>query len=226
MKFLVPVGGVTEGVYGILTAPNHKGIPAGIRAGLPWAADVGCIDGPSFVKRASFDAVFDWLQNDMMPYKDSCLFIAGFDIVGDSVGSLETFGEFSRYFVSGGWPWAYVAQNGAEDLPIPADAAAVFVGGVPMEDRTYSTASHYGGQQRPMDWKESMEAVSVVKRAQTMGKHIHVGRVNWQRKYNLFNVLEGSEHFTCDGTRTKKDGTERTIKAWRGYEAQPPLLTI
>lgn len=226
MRFLVPVGGVTEGVYGILTAPNHKGVPAGIKAGLPWAADVGCIDGPSFVKRADFAAVLDWLNNDMMPYRANCLFIAGFDIVGDSVGSLETFEEFARYFVSGNWPWAYVAQNGAENLPIPDEAAAVFIGGVQMEDRTYSTARHYGGQYRPMDWKESMEAVEVVKRAQAMGKRIHIGRVNWQRKYNLFRVLEGSEHFTCDGTRTKKDGTEKTLAAWRAYESQPPLIKI
>ena len=145
MRFLAPVGGNVN-AYGILTAPNHKGVPAGIKAGLPWAADVGCLDGPSFVKRADFNAVFDWLQNDMMPYKDTCIFVAGFDIVGDSAGSLETFEEFGRYFVAGGWPWAYVAQNGAENLTIPDDAAAVFVGGVPMDDRTYSTARQYGGQ--------------------------------------------------------------------------------
>ena len=226
MRFLVPIGGVTEGVFGVITAPNHKGVPAGIRAGLPWAADVGCIEGPDFVKRANLAAVMDWLKNCMMPYKESCLFIAGFDIVGDSVGSLESFEEFSRYFISGGWPWAYVAQNGAEDLPIPSEAAAVFIGGVPMEDRDYSTARHYGGQYRQMEWKESPEAVTVIKRAQQMGKHIHIGRVNWKRRYELFNVLEGSEHFTCDGTRTRYDGSKKAINAWRAYEAQRPLITI
>lgn len=227
MRFLVPVGGVTD-CYGIITAPNHKGIPAGIKAGLPWAADVGCLQGPSFVKKANFDTVMQWLNSDMMPYKDQCIFVAGFDVVGDSVATLETYEEFSRYFISGTarWPFAYVAQNGAEDLPIPESCAAVFVGGVPMDGKTYQKSAEYGGQHHALDWKESMEAVSVIKRAQAVGKHIHIGRVNWRRKYNIFNVLRGSENFTCDGTRTRNEGTEKTIKAWRGYENQRPLITI
>lgn len=225
MKFLLPVGGVTDG-HGIITAPNHKGVPAGIKAGLPWAADVGCLQGPDFVKKANFDDVFRWLNDDMKPYAENCIFIAGFDIVGDSVATLETYEEFSRYFISDGWPVAYVAQNGAENLPIPADCTAVFIGGVVMDGRFYRKSKSLDGKLHPLDWKESMEAVSVIKRAQNMGKHIHIGRVNWQRKYNLFNCLTGSENFTCDGTRTRKDGTEKTIRAWNNYMAQPPLVTI
>lgn len=221
MKFLVPVGGLTTGVYGIITAPNHGGVVAGIKAGLPWAADVGCIDGPSFVKRIDFEETLRWLNDDMSPYIDKCLFIAGADIVGNAESTYEAYEEFNRYFISAGWPFAYVTQNGAEHLPIPDSASAVFVGGIPNGKTGIGRQGLY-----QLDWKDSMASVSVIKRAQAMGKHIHIGRVNWKRRYDLFNVLAGSEHFTCDGTRTRFDGSKKTITAWRGYEAQRPLITI
>jgi hypothetical protein len=203
MRFLVPVGGVVD-AYGVITAPNHKGIPAGIKAGLPWAADVGCLDGPAYVKRINWQALIPWLKT-MEPYRAQCLFIAGGDIVADAAATLEAYEEVTRYF--GHWPAAYVIQNGAENLPIPDDCSAVFLGG-------------------DTEYKESMTAVSVIKRAQAMGKHIHIGRVNWARRYDLFNVLNGSEFFTCDGTRTRYDGIEKTMAAWQAYEAQRPLITI
>ena len=71
-----------------------------------------------------------------------------------------------------------------------------------------------------------MAAVSVIKRAQRAGKHIHIGRVNWGRRYRLFAVLQGSEDFTYDGTRSRYDGREKTLRAWRGYEAQSPLFGL
>jgi len=207
MKFLVPVGGITDGVFGIITAPNHRGIPAGIKAGLPWAADVGCLSGPAYVKKADIGKTLDWLAASMMQYQSQCLFIAGFDVVGNAIDTLDAYQEFARYFSAGGWPLAYVVQNGAELLPIPEDVAAIFLGG-------------------DTEYKESMTAVSVIKRAQATGKHIHIGRVNWKRRYDLFSVLEGSENFTCDGTRTRYDGTEKTMRAWQGYESQRPLIVI
>lgn len=205
MKFLYPVGGV-EDAPGIITAPNHGGVVAGIKAGLPWAVDAGCLEGPPYVKRVDFPELFEWLRL-VRPYRQRCLFVAAGDIVGDAVATLETYEEFARYFLSAGWPFAYVAQNGAESLPIPETAGAVFIGG-------------------DTEWKESMAAVSVIRRAQAMGKHIHIGRVNWRRRYELFRVLSGSEDFTCDGTRTRFDGVDKTIAAWEGYMAQPPLVTI
>lgn len=242
MRFLVPVGGVTEGVYGIITAPNHKGVPAGIKAGLPWAADLGCLIGPSFVKRASVDAVFSprevknkkgevirvlpsWVE-EMRQYKATCLFLAGFDVVGNAQDTIDAYEEISTRFIDLEWPVAYIAQNGAENLPIPDSCAAVFIGGVEIEGRTYTRKRNYDGHHYPLDWKESLEAVSVIKRAQAMGKHIHIGRVNHGRKYDLFNVLAGSELFTCDGTRTQKDGTEKTLVAWAEYEQRQMLLKI
>lgn len=215
MKELAPVGGRTK-AWGIITAPNHKGIPADIKAGKPWAADLGCLQGPDFVKRIDISAVAEWLPK-MLPYRQKCLFLAGGDIVGDAESTLETYTEFEHYFSD--WPLAYIAQNGAEVLPIPESCAAVFIAGVPIPGRILRNG-------KEMDWKDSPEAVEVIRRAQAMGKHIHIGRVNWHRRFKIFQVLNGYEKFTFDGTRTRFDGTEKTIKAWQEYQLQPPLITI
>lgn len=215
MKPLAAVGGEVDS-FGIITAPNHLGIPAGIKAGKPWAADLGCLDGPDFVKRIDFYKTLEWLKT-MEPYKSTCLFIAGADIVGNVSATLEAYEEFKRYFED--WSLAYVAQNGAENLPIPEDCVTVFIGGVPIAGRNLKNG-------KLMDWKDSPEAVSVIKRAQEMGKKIHIGRLNWYRRYKIFTILEGYENFTFDGTRTRYDGTEKTLRAWNDYGKQPPLFRI
>lgn len=195
MKFLAPIGGLTT-AYGIVTAPNHWGIPLDIKRGKFWAGDLGCLMGPNYVKKIDFNALPVWLSK-MEYYRSRCLFLAGGDIVENAEATLETYEEFKSYF--DGWPMAYVAQNGAEALPIPSDCVAVFIGG--------DTA-----------WKESYEAVLVINRAQSAGKHIHIGRVNWWRRYELFRALPGSEKFTCDGTRPRYDGVQKTLEAWGDYE--------
>lgn len=55
----------------------------------------------------------------MLPHRSKCLFLAVPDIVGNAIDTLEAYTEFERYFAA--WPLAYVAQNGAEDLPIPVN---------------------------------------------------------------------------------------------------------
>lgn len=204
MKFLVSHGGELNGAFGVMTSPQHKGVPAAIKDGVPWAGDLGCLDGPDYVKRIDFRRAIEWLK-EMEPYREQCMFIAGADVVGKAQDTLDAFEEFGRYFA--GWPLAYVVQNGAEHLPFPAGISAIFLGG-------------------DTEYKESMTAVSVIKRAQAAGLHIHIGRVNWRRRYDLFRVLEGSDQFTCDGTRQRYDGVEKALDAWLNYESQPPLITI
>ena len=203
MKFLYPGGGATS-AYGIITAPNHKGIPADIVRGKLWGGDLGCLQGPAYVKKINFSAVANWLPN-MMPYRANCLFLAGFDVVCDAQATLDAYEEYQDYFL--GWPLAYVAQNGAENLPIPVTCAAVFIGG--------DTA-----------WKESYEAVTVIQRAQALGKHIHVGRVNWWRRYELFRALPGAELFTCDGNRQRYDGREKSLAAWTEYQEKVAIRQL
>lgn len=100
-----------------------------------------------------------------------------------------------------------MAQDGSENYDIPLSASALFIGG--------STA-----------WKESQAAIEMIQRAQGRGLHIHIGRVNYGRRYRMFSVLEGSEQFTCDGTRQRFEGIERTLKAWKQYEDQKPLIKL
>lgn len=202
--FLLPVGGVIDYRFGILTAPNHFGIVAGIVAGMPWAADLGCTDGPGYIKRIDVSKTVEWLAK-MEPYRSTCLFLAGGDVVGNAAKTLELYAGFASNFP--GWPVAYIAQDGSESLTIPETCAAVFIGG--------ST-----------DWKLSASAITVIRKAQTIGKRIHIGRVNWGARYNHFNLLEGSEDFTCDGTRTRFDGTKKTMAAWAGYQSQSPLFNL
>lgn len=220
MKELAPVGGATKS-WGVITAPNHKGIPLGIKQGKSFGIDPGCLDGPSFVKRVNLSALLDYLPI-LEPYKAQCLFLAVPDVVGNSEETLNAYEEFRRYFTD--WPLAYVAQNGSENLPIPEDCQAVFIGGMPMLDRPLKVQKN--GKIVYMDWKDSPEAASVIKRAIAMGKHIHIGRVNWYRRFKIFTTLDGYENFTFDGTRTRYDGSDKAIQAWQDYQLQRPLVTI
>ena len=198
MKFLIPIGGSIDTSFGILTSPHH-GTTSGIHDGALWAADNG-----AFTKGFQPQKYFNWLDR-MMPYRDECLFVTVPDIVGDAIQTLDNWRHWVRYF--DGWSLAFVAQDGQENLSMPRGFDTLFIGG--------ST-----------EWKESQGAIDCIKRAQDMRKHIHIGRVNWKRRYNLFNVLDGSIMFTCDGTRTRFDGKDKTLKAWRSYMAQRPLITI
>lgn len=198
MRFLIPVGGVIDHVYGILTSYQHRGIPAGVAAGLLWAGDNCAFTG--------FDAnrFVEWLKQ-MRAYRSTCLFIAVPDVVGDAAATLARYAVWSE--VMDGWPLAYVAQNGSENYEIPLNVSALFVGGT-------------------TEWKESTAAIEVIQRALERNLHIHIGRVNYWRRFSMFQVLKGSDKFTCDGTRTRFEGIERTLKAWRSYESQQPLIEL
>lgn len=199
MRFLVPIGGDVSGSFGVLTSPGHNGIPKGIYDGLPWAAD-----NQAFTQGFDPDHYFRWLEK-MEPYRDTCLFVVVPDVVGDAIQTLDNFRYWLPYFID--WPIAFAAQDGQENLSLPPYFDTLFIGG--------ST-----------EWKESQAAINVIKRAQSMRKHIHIGRVNWGRRYRLFSILRGADNFTCDGTRPRFEGVDKTLKAWRGYEAQPALIRI
>lgn len=183
-----------EGIHGIMTSYKHKGLPLGIVAGLPWAGDNCAFTG--------FDAqrFTDWMKR-MTPYRSTCLFVSVPDVVGDASETLERYAVWSQ--IMEGWPLAYVGQDGSEEYEIPPSASALFVGG-------------------NTEWKIGEGAREVIGKAQRMGMHIHIGRVNWWKRYRHFRLMEGSDEFTCDGTRTRFDGVERTLEAWREYEERTP----
>jgi hypothetical protein len=200
MRYLIPVGGVVDARFGVLTTWRHRGVPAGVCAGLPWAADNGAFNG-GFEP----DRFLAWLDI-LRAYRATCLFVAVPDVYADAAATAAAFGAWTSRLSP--WPLAYVAQDGQEDcdLPDPRLWDVLFVGG--------ST-----------QWKLSPAAVGVIRRAQRLGKRIHIGRVNYRRRYRYFRQLceseDSHEEWTCDGTRTRFEGVVRTLDAWAAYMAEP-----
>jgi hypothetical protein len=78
-----------------------------------------------------------------------------------------------------GYPAALVAQDGQESLPVPWDEFDVlFIGG--------STA-----------WKLGPQARRLLAEAKAHGKHVHMGRVNSERRYEYARAI-GCD--SADGT--------------------------
>lgn len=112
------------------------------------------------------------------PRRSDCLFVTVPDVVGSARRTSELFEHRDRW-VSDDWPIAYVAQDGAEDLPMPwGDMQALFIGGCDP-------------------WKDSKAAADLVKTARTLGIHVHVGRVNTPARFERFCDLDAQ---TCDGS--------------------------
>lgn len=193
MRCLLPVGGVVDHRFGILTNYNHKAVPLGIVEGMDWGGDVPIFSGMGFEPHK-------WIQwiYEMKPYRKTCLFMSCPDALGNAERTLVYYDYWRPYLNN--WPVAFVAQDGMEglDFPPPRKWDVLFVGG--------ST-----------EWKLSAACEGVIARAQKLGKRIHIGRVNWWKRYEHFRALPGSDDFTCDGTRTRFDGTEKTITAWAEY---------
>ena len=195
MMFLVPTGGLLGSCFGILTSPGHRGIPAGIKSGMIWAAD-----NQAYTKGFMGNEYFEWLDR-ATEYRDTCLFVACPDVVGNARKTLELFEKWHNRFE--GWPVAFVAQDGQENLEFPPSDQwqALFIGGSTI-------------------WKMSDGAIECIRRAQKLGKHIHIGRVNYMRRYQHFASLDGSEGFTCDGTRIRF-GRDKAIDDWKKYMVSP-----
>ena len=198
---LLPVGGIVDHRFGILTSYKHKGIPIGIKEGMRWGGDNNCFND-GFVP----ELFFPWLDS-MKPYQKTCLFIACPDVVGDAVETLKLYSRWSFEIKRRGFPVAFVAQDGQENLIFPLAFDALFIGG-------------------HTEWKESPASTECIKRAQAMGKHIHIGRVNWTDRYRMFQRLEGSEGFTFDGTRNRYEGIKKTMKGWLEYGDQGTLFKV
>lgn len=221
MKFMLPVGGIVDHRFGILTSPGHKGIPIGIVEGMQWAAD-----NQAFTQGFNPDVFFTWLET-MLPYRETCLFVAVPDVVGDCLATLENFRKWRSYF--DGWRVAFVAQDGQEDLELPTSQDFTDWIYDNCEDENYDYKQmelewllecadfdviFVGGS---TDWKLSQGAIDVIRLAQRINKHIHIGRVNNWKRYIHFAKLQKDKEFTCDGTKTRFDGVEKTIKLWSGY---------
>jgi hypothetical protein len=200
MIYLAPIGGFIDSDFGILTSPSMRGIPSGIKFGMTWAAD-----NNSFKNDFNPDKYLTWLDK-FTKYKSTCLFITCPDMVGNSKDTNLLFYRWYKYL--DGWPIAFVAQDGQELIKFP--------------NKDLWQALFIGGTSR---WKMSGAAISCIEYAKKLGKHIHIGRVNYYRRYKHFASIEGSENFTCDGTRIAYEKSE-AVKDWRKYMASPKQFRL
>lgn len=142
---------------------------------MDWGGDLGVIDGPDYVKRFSPFALL-WMWGTMHRWLRTCLFMPLPDVLGDAERTIREWYRWYGFFV--GWPKAFIAQDGQEGLPFPkGEWRCLFVGGT-------------------TEWKTSEAAYSVILRAQRLKKHIHIGRVNWWKRYKHFAQMRGSERWT------------------------------
>jgi hypothetical protein len=111
------------------------------------------------------------------------------DAVGDASETLRMWQWYHQQLRGYGIPAAFVAQDGAENLPIPwSKMRCLFLGGT-------------------TDYKESAEAKRLVVKAKQLGLLVHIGRVNSERRLRLFDDL-GVDRFGMPYSVDSIDGTQ------------------
>lgn len=166
-------------------------------ADVVWAADNGCF-GKGY---PGDEAWLAWLAR-MDP--SGCLFATAPDVVGDARATLTRSAPFLPRIRALGYPAALVAQDGLEDLPIRwARFDVLFIGG--------STT-----------WKLGHAARSLVAKAKRLGKHVHMGRVNSERRYR-YALAIGCD--SVDGTYLTfgPDRNLPDVLAWSRLSTHPTL---
>lgn len=166
------------GLLGTITTPAQgNAVPAGAL----WVADNGL--GPGQGGKAGQGQLpdhewFDWVSSRPWPKRD-CRFAVAPDVVGNAAATLTRSRHWLGALRSVGYPAAFVAQDGLEDLRTPwDDFDALFIGG--------ST-----------EWKLGRHAYELVQEGRRRGKWVHFGRVNTK------NRLTYAYQIGCDSV----DGT-------------------
>ena len=133
--------------------------------GVAWAADNGCFSD-------KWDEVKWWrFLNDNAHHADTCLFAVAPDVVADAAATLVRSAPWLPRIRALGYPAAFVAQDGLEDLDVPWESFDVlFIGG--------TTA-----------WKLGRHARAIAAEAKARGKWVHMGRVNSQQRYRYAHMI-------------------------------------
>lgn len=145
----------------IITPAQGNRVPPGVR----WVADNGCGPGRGGIG-AGYPGDGPWLAWVASLDADPalCGFVVAPDVVGDAAATLARSAPFLPAIRAAGYPAAFVAQNGLEDLDVPWSSFDVlFIGG--------DTA-----------WKLGPAARGLVAEAFARGKRVHMGRVNSLRR--------------------------------------------
>lgn len=159
---------------GMMITPDTNGYRTKIPAYPYWATDNACFNHP---ETFSLSKYLGWLK-DLQQYP-LCLFAPAPDVVGNAALTWERSANVLPQIRALNYPAALVAQDGIEYLSIPWDEFDVlFIGG--------ST-----------EWKLSPAVEELINMAHAQGKHIHMGRVNSEKRLRLANRW-GCQ--TADGT--------------------------
>ena len=165
-------------------------------------ADKWCMDNGIFTGKFSEHKFFKKLK-DMESYRNSCVFVVAPDVVSNAIATMSAWRYWGMQIKALGYPAAFVAQDGQELFDFPPDFDALFIGG--------ST-----------EWKMSVHALDCVKRAKDLGKWVHVGRVNSQKRIRHFQ-LAGVD--SVDGTSVCFAPKKNYPRLDRQLRAKP-LFTI
>lgn len=164
-----PPSGLDERYWGQILTPRSR---ISVPALSTWCADSGAFKG-----NFSWPIYSTWLEK-MRPHRHSCLFVTCPDKVADAAHTLQLHEQYASHIQELGYPVALVAQDGLELLDWPDNYDVLFIGGT-------------------TDWKLSKEAEFCISVAQNIGKHVHVGRVNSQKRISHFQELSVD---SVDGT--------------------------
>lgn len=180
-----------ERQIGLLITPDTKGYVPQISEYPFWAADNACFNHP---ERFSVDKFLGWLST-LRDQRSTCLFAVAPDVVGDAAATIERSLPVLPLIRELGFPAAFVAQDGLENLEVPWNEFDVlFIGG--------ST-----------EWKLSENAARLSREAKARGKRVHVGRVNSFKRLKISNDM-GAD--TADGTflRWGADANTPRLLSW------------
>lgn len=150
--------------FGRLVRMSDCGIPRMLMAGALWAADNNMFTNNyreiDDAKRGRHYRRGFWtFLRDYAPLIKSNLFVVCPDVIGDAPATLKRWQEYAPRIRAMGYKVAFAAQDGQENLPLPGDYDALFIGG--------ST---------PFKYSDGVKRI--VAEAKAKGKWVHMGRVN------------------------------------------------
>jgi hypothetical protein len=170
---------MSTGLLDMIATPKQGNkLPADVT----WCADNGCFSKGY----PGDDAWFAWLESFTPEERARCLFAVAPDVVGDAVATETRSRPWLAKIRALGYPVAYVAQDGLEDLEMPGDD-----GGDWWDD---FDVLFIGGS---TEWKLGRHAINLAAEAKRRGKWVHMGRVNSERRLRYADAI-GCD--SADGT--------------------------
>lgn len=157
------------GAIGLIDTPAQrqpKRVAQAHETGTVWCADNGCFNETNWTEQGWWQFLLDNQHR-----ADTCLFAVAPDVVGDAAATLKRSTPWLSQIRGLGYPVAYVAQDGWEEVSPPWDDFDVlFIGGTD-------------------DFKLGPVARSAVVEAKARGKHVHMGRVNSEKRFRYAHAI-------------------------------------